>query len=901
MTEPVTYLVLRPPDLVRVTVTAVGLAEQEGAAGPELVSTGPGGRLVVEFAAQHIAETAPPPGSSSSEARPAGPSRLEFPVDDRPIPLSGSGLLAAMGRLRPVPGTAADGSTLEIPWRVLLGLVADTTCVHRAAPATGSGGVTELWHTRLLADGGAYASVSPLRTLPLGGDAGFAGGTPLGGFFDRIDAQAAAHPGQPMAVDRLILSASGAWFGGSISWRGDAGELDWTHRAAMGRDFYVRVLETGVLFPFGHRASFVETYERRFESGDAPVAVLRGTRSLVITEPARDFDLAERQFPFQHVELAPLMVDGLDQPADTTTFWPTRGGAPVLFSVHARAAGDVVEMALPLLFHAGAGSDQLDAVYAQGPGAVHDAAAGRPRASVGRFMAVAVKSATEAFDGAVQHVRSLTFGGKPVADGPGFHPVVTGLEVMLPAVRQLLGADGILNAQLSDELLQTPAGAEVPDVLLKFDTLPLKFGSARAGVVAAPNMNVNRISRTLGPITDRLPTDPAELFPPDANLLGVFPLRELISRISPEHGRPTITWSGGDHPVATLTWAQELTQQSGPFAPTPGATCQVGLTVTTKPAAANGGPPPVVTDGTVSNFTLSIPPQDTLVELDFRELKFHAETGALPTTSFSIGGARLTGSLAFVQKLQQALPQVGDSAPAIEVSDKAIKATFAAAVPSPLSMGAFTLRNIRLQAAITLSFVNEPVLVEFSFASREQPFLVAVSAFGGGGYLELAIGAGDSGGLQRFVGSLEFGACAAMDFGVASGEVHVFGGVTFTKQGSAVEITGYLRIGGMVRVLGLVSVSVELTIAMTYVPNMLTGSARLVISVDLTFWSTSVEIGCSKSFGGSEPAPPVHGGNPVALVAFMVGPEPGFSVQEALGPDTASYPWQTYCQAFAPE
>ncbi|KJS62253.1 hypothetical protein [Streptomyces rubellomurinus] len=105
----------------------------------------------------------------------------------------------------------------------------------------------------------------------------------------------------------------------------------------------------------------------------------------------------------------------------------------------------------------------------------------------------------------------------------------------------------------------------------------------------------------------------------------------------------------------------------------------------------------------------------------------------------------------------------------------------------------------------------------------------------------------------------------------------------------------------MVRVLGLVSVSVELTIAMTYVPNMLTGSARLVISVDLTFWSTSVEIGCSKSFGGSEPAPPVHGGNPVALVAFMVGPEPGFSVQEALGRDTASYPWQTYCQAFAPE
>ncbi|KJS51983.1 hypothetical protein VM98_34165, partial [Streptomyces rubellomurinus subsp. indigoferus] len=63
--------------------------------------------------------------------------------------------------------------------------------------------------------------------------------------------------------------------------------------------------------------------------------VLAGTRFMVITAPARDFDRAERQFPFQQVGLAPLMVDGLDQPADTTTFWPTRGGAPVLFSVHA--------------------------------------------------------------------------------------------------------------------------------------------------------------------------------------------------------------------------------------------------------------------------------------------------------------------------------------------------------------------------------------------------------------------------------------------------------------------------------------------------------------------------------------------------------------------------------------
>jgi hypothetical protein len=675
----------------------------------------------------------------------------------------------------------------------------------------------------------------------------------------------------------------------------------------MARDFSVRVLESGVLFPFGHQAAFVETFERQFSSDGAPVAALRGTRSLMITEPTREYGISDRGFPFQSVELAPLLVSQLDQPADTTTFWPMRGGSPILFSVHARAGQDVIEMTLPLLFHAGGQPEQLDGIYERGPDGFHDAEARaeRPRAFVGRFMPIAMKSPTEALDGAVQQVQSLAFGGKPVPGDIGFHPVVTGLEVALPAVRQLLGQDQTLNAQLSDELLQNQPGGALPDVLLKFDPLALNFGSARAGVIAAPNMNVDRLSRNLGPIVARFPTNPAELFPATANLLGIFPLRDLISQISPEHGRPTITWSGGDHPIATLTWSQPLTKSVGPFAPTGGASCQVSLIVTTKTADGAGagladGPPTVITDGTVSNFTLSIPPQGTLLELGFKELKFHAETGALPTTTFSIGTAKLTGNLAFVQKLQEALPQVGNTGPTVDVSDKAIKATFVTVVPTPLSMGAFMLRNLLLKAAVTLSFVNEPLLVEFSFASREQPFLVAVSAFGGGGYLELAIGGGGSdSGLQRFVGAIEFGACAAMDFGVAAGEVHVFGGVVFTKQGSGIEINGYLRIGGMVRVLGLISVSVELTIAMTYSPNVLTGSAKLVITVDLTFWSTSVEIRCSKSFGGSELTPPPS--RAAELFASAASLEGGLSVQEALGPNAQSYPWRTYCLAFAQE
>ena len=199
-----------------------------------------------------------------------------------------------------------------------------------------SADVSELWHTRVM-QGRTYAAVYPQAVLPLGGDTSFAADTPLGGFFSQMDTKATAHPDQPMDVERLILSAVGAWFGGSISWDNHA--LDWTHRAAMGRDFYVYVLESGVLFPFGHKAALVMTFEREFSSGKPPLAALREHTSLVVIESTHSYDsIAERQFPFQVVELTSQLIDELDEPPSTTMFWPMRSGTPVLFPVRAHAA-----------------------------------------------------------------------------------------------------------------------------------------------------------------------------------------------------------------------------------------------------------------------------------------------------------------------------------------------------------------------------------------------------------------------------------------------------------------------------------------------------------------------------------------------------------------------------------
>jgi hypothetical protein len=75
---------------------------------------------------------------------------------------------------------------------------------------------------------------------------------------------------------------------------------------------------------------------------------------------------------------------------------------------------------------------------------------------------------------------------------------------------------------------------------------------------------------------------------------------------------------------------------------------------------------------------------------------------------------------------------------------------------------------------------------------------------------------------------------------------------------------------------------------------MLRGAAKLVIAVDLTFWSTSVELECEKTFVGSSQAL-------AAQDPFVPAATVELSVEQALGPDGSSFPWQTYCLAFAGE
>ncbi|MFF7231797.1 hypothetical protein [Streptomyces sioyaensis] len=908
---PGVYHALRPQDLVTLTVRSTGLRERVRADGvTELVADHPGGRLVVDFPGQHTAETTLGSGSPV-QARTAGPSRLSFAADQQPIALTVAGVLTSMGRLPLVTtpeSTGPEVSRLELPQRLLLALRPCTHCTHRALPATGAGGATELWHSRITGPGSdGHVSLRPYQALA--DTSGLA--TPLAHWVDMIAALGVQHPGQPLVADRLILSAFGAWFSASVDWP----ELAWVHHAAMGRDYHVQVAKHGALFPFGHRAAYFEVADRRFDQTDPAVAALRTRRFLVVTEPDREYGIGdggrhERKFPFQRATVEPRQLTELDEPswvAGHRGFWPTRAGAAVEFTVRAQAGQEVVDLRLPLLFAddtatGAADATALDAEYAQVPRAGGRRDRGRPMTWVGSRIPLAMRSAAEPLAGAVQEVQSMTFGGVGAALSPrgvGFYPQVTRMEVGLPAVRQLLGPTGAVPAAFAADFVNTLPGAPPPDQLLDLlEQKVLDFAAAgpRSGLLAAPEMAVTQVSRELGPVVGApLPMDPSQLFGPNAKLFGVVPLRTVLSVI---RNKPKIVWAqaiGTSAPSATLTWKEQLTNHVGPFYP--GTASWVSLEAV---SSVVGGRPSVHTKGEITDFSLEIPSRSSkLVTLTFGNVRFTANSGEQLNLKFDLKNAQLEGKLGFVKKLSQYIPQAGPGGPQIDVSATEVKAAYTVAVPTTALM-VFTVQNLSLKVGLTLSLTNQPISIEFAFGTRERPFLVTVSGFGGGGYLELGVGAGDPGsGLQRFVGGIEFGASVAMDFVIASAEVHVLGGVVMVKRGDSVDITGYLRIGGSVSVLGLIRVSVELTISLTYYPdtNELSGSAKLVITVDLTFWSTSVTLECHKSFKG--PALVADPGQ--ALPESAETDVHGSSVETALGPQGQSFPWQTYCRAFAGE
>ena len=369
-------------------------------------------------------------------------------------------------------------------------------------------------------------------------------------------------------VDRLILSSLGGWLSSRFETTPPAGATtiqEWVHRAAMGRDGYVKVVYAGFLLPFLHPASLVKVTERKVRDG---VAYLFQQMFVVVREPVRSYGATgqwvggvaggrrvDLGMPFSSIRMLTLVTPDLQPPVDLT---PGPGGIggymftpmltptdPVRFRMLGMDLdGRLVEFDGPLVF----------AEYDHNADAMTIAMTIAAYAPVApalelRGQKVAFAASATADDTTVA-TRAMVF---DLVTSPGMQdpavrpqhqarmePMLRHATAVVPAMSALAGAGANVTVRYPVKYLAKAFSDNLAEVFLELATpAPLDFTtqSDRSGGFAAPSLEVSALSRTLGPVGpvaslvgDGSGFDPAAFFASSAKLFGLVSLGDLLPK-----------------------------------------------------------------------------------------------------------------------------------------------------------------------------------------------------------------------------------------------------------------------------------------------------------------------------------------------------------------------------------
>ena len=651
-----------------------------------------------------------------------------------------------------------------------------------------------------------------------------------------------------------------------------------------------------------------------------PLAYLVQRMFIVVRQPLRDFTVPEiknklenggRGLPLRSVRLTTLVTpdianppDGSQIPGTTYSFWVRLGTGTSEsddFKFHAVAediAGNQVNFVASLIFIPfGEGNrNQVFSFYNT---------AGEARACVvpGQKVtyAPAAAGASNENTNLTTNRMYFTSHAAPVDKKyGGFLPKLFKTSVNLPSVEALLGktaetqlayyAPYLTNTGTNTTGLFAYVVKESVPGTLTADKLLSEFSADKAGGFATPNLSISGLTSQLGPLAGDLGNAAGDIFNPSdffndvkdaAKLFGTLSLADLLEPLSMGAGAPKVQINKEDLPsvppavkfklIATLDWTPEVKELNFgivTFHPEKGGT-QAKLEVHSRTEKIielppSGAPDPgfAKMDGSLTNFTIELL---HVVEVLFNKFAFSSQTGKKLDINVELDSenpVRFIDDLQFVEELRKNIPSglFGDG-PSLDINASRVKAGFSITLP-PVAVGVFALKDVTLGAFIELPFLDGRPLFDFSFSSREHPFNLTVAFLGGGGFFHLQI---DTEGIKLLEAALEFGASASIDLGVASGSVHIMAGIYFSMQRREIDgvevdaatLEGYLRLGGELSVLGLISVSLEFYLSFRYesAKNAAFGRATLTVKVEVLFFSTSVEVTVEKRFGGSSGDP----------------------------------------------
>lgn len=858
-------------------------------------------------------------------------SKLELVVSAAATGAPGPGAL-------PLPGFLE--TALEIPWRLILSPGRNAGFLHASDLRTFEGR-TELWHTRLAqvvrrsVPGGSTArfeeaSVAhpvPLRAiwspdfedhavLPDAGDEGaFRTSTSprdraeivilttgKNGYYVAQEGGAAAWTPAPIRASRLFLSSLGGWLSSSGSWAqhpsfrprdGDVQTVElsaWVHLATQGRDHYVRIVDEGYLYPFGHRAAVIKVSERKIVPPDgaalgSPTAYLEQREYIVVREPERSYPAtsfvhAGREMPFARgVRFRTHVTPDIDKPemvAGTEgSFWVMVGGAKFPFELSATdLAGATIDLPAPAIF-VSLGETNIQAV--------HDAYAtttDRGSEIHGRKIAYADPAAGDT----LLRTTGLLFGAQLLSTAPPFPvapfvPVLASAVVTVPALEHLLGVSSPVTIELYAGYLAGGLDAHAGVYAdITSGAVPVQWSADKAGGLATPNLSLTALSARKGLVSGKADDAAAGIIKPSeffgdlgAKLFGTIPLSDLIpvdhlggadaATCAPEIRSQLLPDAKSPQTIVTrIKWAPVLQDYSaGALTVHFDAGSALTLDVKLSRSLAAGGAASSQAKGELKFFWLTF---ENVIGLKIDSLKFTSENGQKSLVVAKLPSSKpvqFIGALSFVQQLADVLPPglFGGLGPSIELQPTKLRVTYTIGLP-PIAIGVFSLEHIAIMVGLDLPYLDGKPAFEFAFASRGSPFLLTVECLGGGGFVHVVV---DADGVQMVEGALEFGGKLSFDIGVASGGVHAMAGIYFQLKSDYTEVTGFVDIGGEVSVLGIISISIDLNLSLSYEDaggkQSIKGRATLTVSIHVLFFSVSVELSVEKRFGSGPGDPRV--------------------------------------------
>jgi hypothetical protein len=475
--------------------------------------------------------------------------------------------------------------------------------------------------------------------------------------------------------------------------------------------------------------------------------------------------------------------------------------------------------------------------------------------------------------------------------------------IRLPAAQQIAGQQSPVNpptVSYYPHYVTNGFIAGAPEIYLQVNGSSTTIGvpAKLSGGAATPNLKVQGLARDLGPVggssTSDLDNilkgvfDPSTFFQAASKLLGAISLADIISAVSSPDTSKTKDQSPKinaklDYPndnsslaptalEVTLDWSPDVSADSLGFFLPDNSSGSLKISVDIKAPFADPSNVTYDISGSLSNFALQLFGNAApFIKVHFTSLTFKFSTGAKIDVQPKIDTVTFEGPLQFIQDFEQLLASLGG--PSIDIEPSGITVSYSLPLPD-VGVGVFDLQNLSLGASLSIPFDGTPVRVRFDLCTRDNPFILTISLFGGGGFFGLAIGAD---GIEILEVSLEFGAATSVDLGVASGSVSIMAGIYFSLQttpSNLIQLTGFLKADGSLEVLGIITLSVEFYLGFTYLnPGKATGTASVTLTVKVLFFSATVSATMTKTIGGS--------GDPT------------------FGEALTQNDWDTYCSAFA--